>query len=139
MAQSEDSFLRWQEKRSQQLGFVNQLLIGLATGMLAFQVQLAFGGKSFTAVEKRLLIPSIFAEFLSLGLGCQIAWNRLQAFRITAQIARERTKQEAIEVEQMRETVKRRDQLTWCLLRVQLLMFGSGACLILAAAVWRYL
>ena len=41
----QQSFIRWQSMRIEQLSFVNNLLIGLATGMLAFQTQLAFDDK----------------------------------------------------------------------------------------------
>lgn len=45
---NEQSFIRWQKFRIEQLGYVNNLLIFLATGMLAFQVQLAVKELCFT-------------------------------------------------------------------------------------------
>jgi hypothetical protein len=61
------SFIRWQGRTIEQLGFVNNLLIFLATGMLAFQVQLAVRKVSFTLLDKCIIVLSTLLIFISLG------------------------------------------------------------------------
>jgi hypothetical protein len=46
-----DSFVRWQGRTIEQLGFVNNLLIGLAAGILAFQMD---KGLSFNPQDKAM-------------------------------------------------------------------------------------
>ena len=121
------SFIRWQGRTIEQLGFVNNLLIFLATGMLAFQVQLAIGEISFTILNKCIIVLSMLLIFISLILGCYLAWNRLLAFRITAQVARKRETGKREGIDDLRDKVKTLDKRTWLLLPAQTVSFGLGA------------
>ena len=136
----QQSFIRWQSIRIEQLSFVNNLLIGLATGMLAFQTQLAFDDKvSLTVIDKWLVILSIVLAFSSLAVGCYLAWNRLHSFRTTAQIARKRETGKRESIEELRALVKRLDGRTWQLLTVQIALFTLGGLPLLVVSVLRYL
>jgi len=133
------SFVRWQGRAIEQLGFVNNLLIGLATGVLAFQTQLAFDDNvSFALTEKILLVLSIASVFFSLALGCYIAWNRLCSFRITTRIARKRETNQREGIEGMRALSKTLDKRTWTLLPWQTSLFAFGGLLLLVASIVRY-
>ena len=91
-----ESFIRWQGRLIEQLGFVNNLLLGLATGLLAFQTQLAFDNKALlTTAEKCVAVLSIIFVFLSVTFGCYVAYNRLRSFRFTAQIAQREKRENA--------------------------------------------
>lgn len=131
----EQSFIRWQGRTIEQLGFVNNLLIFLATGMLTFQIQLAIREVSFTILDKCTIMFSILLIFASLMLGCYLAYNRLLSFRLTAQVARKRETGKREGIEDLRNEVKILDQRTWCLLSAQILSFGSGALLLMIFSI----
>lgn len=136
-----DSFIRWQGRAIEQLGFVNNLLIGLSTGLLVFQTQLAFNDKtSFQSFEKWLVVPSIVLVFASLVAGCYVAWNRLRSFRNTAKVARMRSQnQDEKIIKELRTLSDAQDQKTWWFLPMQAILFALGSLLLLIAAIVRYL
>jgi len=141
MSNSEEkSFLRWQRRTIEQLSFVNNLLIGLTTGVLAFQTQLAFDNRrSLTVIDKGLVVSSMVLESLSLVVGCWLAWNRLLSFRNTAQVARKRETDAREGIEELRTVGKRLDKRIWRLLPVQTILFGLGGLLLVGASVIRFL
>lgn len=135
-----ESFVRWQGRTIEQLGFVNNLLVGLATGMLAFQTKVAFDDKvSFTGVERWLAILSIILVFLSLAFGCYVAWNRLRSFRATMQTARQRETNQRQGIEELRTLSTALDKRTWWLLPLQTALFALGGLLLLVLSILRYL
>lgn len=133
------SFIRWQGRTIEQLGFVNNLLIGLATGLFAFSVQLAFDTATLTTAAKIGMIVSIVLAFGSIVLGCLTAWNRLSSFRTTARVARDRQREGDNDVEQLRESSSKRDEKTWCLLLWQAITFALSALLLAIIAIARYI
>ena len=135
-----ESFVRWQERSIKQLEFVNNLLIGLAAGLLAFQTQLAFNDKvSLTPVEKLCAIPSMILIYISLAIGCYVAWNRLRCFHATSQIARKRETNRRDNINELRALVKSWDKKTWQLLTWQTILFAVGGVLLLLTSLIRYL
>lgn len=138
--QARASFVRWQGRTTEQLGFVNNLFIGLATGLLAFQTNLAFDDKThLTAVEKIFVVPSMILIALSLMLGCYVAWNRLGSFRITTKIAKKRENNESKVIDKLRKSTRSKDKYTWCILMLQTISFGLGGLFLLVASMIRYL
>lgn len=82
-------FIRWQEITRTQLGNVNNLLTGLAAGVTAFELQTIFRENlRLTVIEKWVFLGSLIFLFLSMAIGCGIAWNRLVDFRKTSLIDR---------------------------------------------------
>jgi hypothetical protein len=70
-AEKNASFIRWQGRTIEQLGFVNNLLIGLASGFLLFEGKIPFDKKEIlTCGDKGLIILSILSIFISLSFGC---------------------------------------------------------------------
>ncbi|OGO23860.1 MAG: hypothetical protein A2144_08545 [Chloroflexi bacterium RBG_16_50_9] len=135
------SFIRWQGITIQQLYFVNNLIIGLSAGILAFQFNIAFNKDVvFNCTSKWLFSFSIAFIFVSLFLGCLTAWNRLDDFRTTEKIARKRGKhdfKDSKEIENLRDKAKQLGKRTWCLLKLQLFFFCVGAILIPPLAILR--
>jgi hypothetical protein len=129
------SFIRWQGRTIEQLGFVNNLLIFLATGMSAFQVQLAIKEVSFTIFDKRTIVLSTLLIFTSLMFGCYLALNRLHSFQLTSQVARKRETGKRGCIEDLRNKVKTLDKRTWWLLLAQTFSFGLGAFLLVIFAI----
>lgn len=128
---AKERFIRWQAATQAQLGNVNNLLIGLAAGVTAFELQIIFRESlCLNVVERWILLESFVSLFLSLALGCWTAWNRLLSFRTTTRIARLKQKGSATdhctEIERLREKADRLDDRTWSLLRWQTVLFGLG-------------
>lgn len=90
MIDSEGSFVRWQSRRIEQFGVVTNLLLGLATGVLALEMPIAFGEKPPSGAQGAVVGTSVALLFGSVAVGLIVAWNRLKSFRLTAQIARRR-------------------------------------------------
>jgi hypothetical protein len=133
------SFIRWQGRTLEQLGFVNNLLIFLATGMLAFQVQIAIGKVTFTNLDKCVIVLSTLLIFISLIVGCYLAWNRLLSFRLTTQVAYKRETGKREGIEDLRNKIKILDKRTWQLLTIQTVLFGLGALLVVIFAIIHFL
>jgi len=134
------AFVRWQGRTIEQLGVVNNLLIGLATGLLAYETQLAFEvNANFSLCEKSWLISSVIFNFLSLIVGCYVAWNRLKSFRITAKIARKRETSDREGIDELRGKTKSLDSVTWFLISTQFIVFLLGISSLLIVTVMRYL
>jgi hypothetical protein len=130
------SFARWQGRSITQLGFVNNLLIGLSAGTLTFLTHVAFKDQTeLTCFDTWLMVLSAVSAFLSLAVGCVVAWNRLSSFRDTAQIARQREAGERTNIDELRESTKKRDKWTWRLLKIQTVVFAFGEVLLLVVAV----
>jgi hypothetical protein len=134
------AFIRWQGRTIEQLGFVNNLLIGLSTGLLAFHAQLAFNSDvPLSPTENTALALSSAFIFASVILGCFVAWNRLSSFRGTTRIVRTRQAGQRGDIEELRERVSRADNRTWRLLSLQILSFAVGALVLFLITVLRIL
>jgi hypothetical protein len=135
-----ESFVRWQGRSIRQMGFVNNLLTGLATGLLAFQTQIAFDDKVILSTsERRVAIFSLVLIFASLVVGCYLAWNRLRSFRATAQAARKRETGNREGIFEIRSRYRRLDRITWLCIRWQGILFALGSFLLLGLTIAGYL
>lgn len=134
----QESFVRWQGITRDYFTTVSNLALGLATGLLAFLVS---GLTSSPPATKCLLVVGSVSLVLlasSVGLAVWCAINRLRDFRATAQIARERSKNESVSPDARLET-KIMGQLSWRLFWWQLVLFGFGAvgvAVMLIAKLW---
>lgn len=133
-----ESFVRWQGRAIKQLSFVNNLMIGLATGLLAFQTNLIFNYRAtLLSSDKWLLLMSILMVLFSLFFGCCAALNRLSSFQKTSQIARKREKggKKREGIEEKRDLVKKLDKRTWRLLQMQIVLFAFGGLFLLLVSL----
>jgi len=136
------AFLRWQEIRQNQLTYVNDILILLATGLFGFQIQFGFNSAVQIAPSKVFFIISMIFIFVSIITGIFVAWNRLFSFRKTSEIARNREKingeceirysDEDIQSfkeknKTLRAETKKLDKTTWISLTLQICLFSFGA------------
>ncbi len=129
-------FIRWQEITRTQLGNVNNLLTGLAAGVIAFELQTIFRENlCLTVFEKWILLASFFFLFVSLVLGCCTAWNRLVDFRKTTRIDLLKWKEpENAEIEELKKETDCLGGRTWRLLGWQTGLFGLGLFLLVISA-----
>jgi len=122
-----DAFARWQGRAVDQMSFVTNLLVGLATGLLALQVQAVLDNKIQLAAEDRLLgLSSVVFLSLSLLVGLVLAWNRLQDFRKTARVVREKGQDPDVAAP-LREEVRALGEGSWRFLTLQIITFALGA------------
>ena len=125
------SFVRWQEVAREHLGGLINLVLGLATGLLAFESTLLLEKKFTAPCAFGLGLLALILLSISVGFALWCAVNRLSDFRLTAQIARG-TDKGATDLKAKREESKSLGKTTWRLLKAQLWFFGVGAA---AAAV----
>jgi len=121
-----DAFVRWQGRTIDQLSYLTNLLIGLATGLLALEAQGVLDGKICAGIRSgRPGLASMVLLALSLGVGLLLACNRLRDFRKTARSVRDRNRDAELTATRRRETQSLGDW-TWRLLWVQVIAFALG-------------
>jgi hypothetical protein len=103
---------------------VANLVLGLATGLLAFQVTLLLDHKLSVACSRGFGTSAVVLLGLSIAFAIWCALNRLAEFRLTAQIARRREKGEESVAE--RDETELLGKTTWILFRAQLWAFSIG-------------
>lgn len=127
MAQEDqDSFTRWQEAAREHFSAVSNLILALATGLLAFHSALLLDHKLSSTCAFWFAAASLLflAASVAFALWCSV--NRLHDFRLTAQIARRREKGES-DIQGLREESRSLGKLTWNLFWIQVVSFGLGA------------
>ena len=125
-ADDRESFVRWQTVTRDYFSSVSNLVLGLATGLLAFLVSGVVPSPPTSNCLLAVATGSMILLAVSVGLAVWCAINRLRDFRLTAQIARSRYKGEQVSSDARQET-KVLGQLSWLLFWWQLLLFGFGA------------
>jgi len=124
-----EAFIRWQGRTIDQMSSVSNLLIALATGLLAFEAQQTLGPRpAAPGCERTLGLLSIASVALSLIVGLSLAWNRLREFRLTARIVRERA-QPMADGDMFRDEARAVGETSWRLLIWQGAFFTVGVAL----------
>jgi hypothetical protein len=121
-----DSFVRWQGITREQFSATTNLVLGLGTGLLAFESTLLLDKKLEAACSVSLGVASLLLLFVSVAIGLFCAVNRLSDFRLTAQITKN-SSEENKKVEEMRKRAGAMGTWTWRLFWAQLAFFGFGA------------
>lgn len=78
-----ERYIRWQEIRLRQVSYINNLLIVLASGSLLWQAQ-SILTVTITFQARPLYLVSAALFFISILIGCCVAWIRLGDFTLTA-------------------------------------------------------
>ncbi len=133
----QESFVRWQKVTLKQLGYVANLLLALATGLLAFQSNLLLRRDLASCCAFGFAIASVFLLTLSVGFAIWCSVNRLRNFRLTMQIARRRERGETgKELQQLRDKSSSLGEITWKLFWFQISLFAIGAgCSVIAVFI----
>lgn len=111
-----ERFIRWQAITREQFSRVSNLVLGLATGLVAFQSS-ALAAPLATS-PRWLAVIALFLLAGSVASGLWCAWSRLQDFRLTARNARGGDVH--IDTTELGER-------SWLLLKWQLGLFAAGA------------
>lgn len=130
MADSDDyeRFARWQNITREQLGATSNLILGLATGLLAFASALLLqqkSGISLCVIGSSAVGCILLALSVALALWC--ATNRLKDFRLTAKIANPKHNGSAAILDEWRGESKCLGELTWKIFHGQIWCFALGA------------
>ncbi len=123
-----DKFIRWQSILREQFSSSTNLILALATGLLAFQSSLLVGdGKLANSAAIVLCIASILSLIASVISGVICSVVRLHDFRATAKIARASI--DAQETLELRDRASELGRVTWQLFWTQLALFSIGGVL----------
>lgn len=116
---------RWENYRIAQLSFINNLIIALSVALIAYIFNfLKQPNVLFNYSQKILFWFGTLLIVISIIVGILIAINRLQDFRLTAQIARNREKNNRENIENDRNSVQIMGKKTWNGFICQILSFG---------------
>ena len=131
MAESENGyerFAKWQGVTREQLGSTSNLVLGLATGLLAFTTLLLLDRKLVVSFAFGFGVAAYFLLAVSVVVALWCATNRLTDFRLTAKIANPKNSSSP-QLEEWREESRLLGDKTWAIFRCQLWSFalGSGA------------
>jgi hypothetical protein len=121
-----ESFTRWQTTTREHFTSTANLLLGLATGLLAFESALLLDARFLSQAAFWFAIAAVVFLFTSVGLALWCAINRLRDFRLTAQIARRR-QEGRLSLQESREEGRSLGKFTWGLFWFQAGLFGVGA------------
>ena len=121
-----ERFAKWQGVTREQLGATSNLMLGLATGLLAFTMLLLLDEKLVSSCAFGFGIASCFLLAMSVVMALWCATNRLADFRLTAQIANPKNTSNP-QLEEWREESRRFGERTWAIFRGQLWSFAFGS------------
>ncbi|MBK8163427.1 MAG: hypothetical protein IPK65_09860 [Gammaproteobacteria bacterium] len=119
-------FARWQGITREQLGATSNLVLGLATGLLAFTTLLLLDEKLVTTFALDSGITACFFLVMSVVLALWCAINRLTDFRVTTKIANPKNSNDP-RLEEWREESRCLGEMTWGIFRGQLWSFALGS------------
>lgn len=124
-ARAKERLVRWQGITREHFSSVSNLVLGLATGMLAFLVKTPSDLKTTDGCLLALSVTSLVLLASSVAVAISCAYNRLRDFRKTAQIARQRSNGEPVPTGDRLEA-KVLGEISWRLFGWQLGLFASG-------------
>ncbi|MCI0352442.1 MAG: hypothetical protein L0Z53_23745 [Acidobacteriales bacterium] len=121
-----ERFAKWQGITREQLGATSNLVLGLATGLLAFTTALLLEKKLIASCAFGFAVTATGLLALSVALAIWCSTNRLADFRLTAQIAHPKNSDNS-QLQELRDESKRLGERTWNIFRGQIWTFGLGA------------
>jgi hypothetical protein len=130
-----DSYLRWQELATTQLGYTINLFLTLAGATLALAKRILMNSQSAFSDHQHCLFLASF-PFLGMSIVAALGANMSRAldFRFTRRAVRERMK-DGKDHADLHDRAEYLGQWTWGLFYVQTASFGFGV-LSLAVSIW---
>jgi ABC-type bacteriocin/lantibiotic exporter with double-glycine peptidase domain len=128
-----ERYIRWQTIRIEQFGYVNNLIIALASGSLLWQGQTLLATPTIVHEHLFYLLSAILF-FVSVITGCYITWIRLGDYSLTADRLRSLMETPSATANQktkdlrqeMKDESDRLGKITRNLLPIQFFTFGIG-------------
>ena len=134
---SHESFIRWQGRTIEQFGYALNLILGLSTAALGYEISFLLNNEfDMDCWQIVSSLISLLFLFLSIGLGLFCVVNRLRDFRATTETAYKRedgaSKLDLLPLRAITQTLGKR---TWLLFWGQTCTFGIGILLLILAVV----
>lgn len=123
-----ESSVRWQGRTIEQFGYSLNLVLGLCIAGIGYETTLILNKEIERAGwQNCLLAMSLLSWVISVGAALWCVVTRLQNFRLTAQIARNREDgASALELQPDRKKLTDLDNFTWTLFWWQIGSFSVG-------------
>ena len=123
-----ESFIRWQGRTIEELGKAVNILLSLCIATIGFIVSklLEKDFIFFNCMAKLFVIIGSVSLLIATVILLILMYNRLHAFRGTAQIARKREKNKREGIDSLREKVRKKDECTWTLFNLSISTFSLG-------------
>lgn len=121
-----ERFAKWQGVTREQLGSTSNLVLGLATGLLAFTTLLLLDRKLIASFAFGFGVAAYFLLATSIIMALWCAINRLTDFRLTAKIAHPKNSNNP-QLEELREESRLLGDKTWAIFRSQIWSFALGS------------
>lgn len=128
-------FVRWQGLTIVQFGYLNNLILGLAVGSLVFVLNQLIVHTIESCFAIVFLFLSILLFFFSLMCGIYLGYNRLIDFRKTTQKIKARLNDDKSLHTQLDLITNSLGQLSWNLLRTQLITFSIAELLFIISEI----
>lgn len=133
--EDKEAYLRWRERSIGQIGTYNNVLIGLAGGGLVLVSPAFLGAEPTSSLGAKVTFAGASILLLSLAIGVFVMWNRAESFRVTAQIAWSRYKDDDAKAEELRKQSDALDERTIWWLKAQGFTFLIALAAILGGAL----
>ena len=126
-----DSFIRWQGRTIEQMGYAINVLLITTIAIIGFVVNQLLKNE-LCCYHQLLLLGGLSVLILCFIIILILILNRLLDFRITTQIAKKREKEneDKIRLEKMRDESRLRGRATWFLLYASVILLCVGSFLI---------
>lgn len=121
-----ERFAKWQGATREQLGATSNLILGVATGLLAFVMLLLIDRKLVASCAFGFGVAGSILLALSVALALWCAANRLTDCRCTARIANPNSSGSP-QLDEFRDESKRLGERNWNIFRGQIWSFALGA------------
>lgn len=119
------TYSKWENHRISQLSFINNLVIGLSIALIGFVFDFIKPSNIiFNCIQKFLIWIGVLLIIASVIIGLLVAINRLEDFRLTAKIARNREKNNRENIQADRNVAKIMGKKTWNGFVWQIVTFG---------------
>lgn len=116
---------KWENHRIAQLSFINNLVVGLSLALTGYVFNFIKPSRIiFNSTQKFLFWIGVLLIVVSIVVGVFIAINRLEDFRLTAKIARNRENNNRNGIKADREKVQIIGKKTWNGFVWQIVTFG---------------
>jgi hypothetical protein len=116
---------KWENHRITQLSFINNLVIILSVALIGYVFDFIKPSNIiFNCVQKFFFWFGLLLIIISVVFGTLVAINRLEDFRLTAKIARNREKNNRESIEEDRNEAKIIGKKTWSQFVWQIVTFG---------------
>jgi uncharacterized membrane protein len=131
---ADSSFIRWQGRTIEQMGYAINTLLVSAIATVGFVVNKLLDGKIY-CYSRFFMVWGCFLLLIAIFGLILLIINRLTDFRITTKIARKRETNNTKDLDLDRETSKKLGKRTWNLFYFAFAAFSLGEILVIIGVI----